>query len=126
MTAMLCVVIDPNPSYRVWVRRGLEAAGHRVIDAPECAGAMAAMEMTPPEVMLVATHIPGQDPAKFVELVRAMPRFSGMKVVFMIDASATGLFDRMSRYRSYPKITRPTNAKQAATFVADLLTVVAT
>lgn len=74
------LIVDDDHDHRSVLARGLEALGHRVVEAEDGAAALAALEVRAPDVMLLDFAMPGMNGAEVALAVRE--RWPDLTIVF--------------------------------------------
>jgi two-component system, OmpR family, alkaline phosphatase synthesis response regulator PhoP len=82
------LVVDDEPQIRQMYRQVLARDGHHVVLAENGSAALLAMEMSPPDLVLLDMAMPEMDGVAFLRILRETPEWKHIPVV-VITAFAT-------------------------------------
>ena len=88
MTAQTVLVVDDSRATRAFVRRALEQAGFRTIEAADGEEALAWVAEQAPDAILLDVDMPGLDGFQTLERLNAWPAASRIPVIFLTAHSA--------------------------------------
>lgn len=83
------LVVDDEPSVRVLVQRLLMLHGHRVDAVPDGERALDALERHSYDLAIVDHAMPVMSGVELLGIIRATPRFEGMKVLMFSGGGVT-------------------------------------
>ena len=86
-TVKTVLVVDDDPGLRSALRAGFEAAGYRVVDAPDGRRALARLQEATPVLVLLDVILPEMSGYELCEQLRRSASLSGVRVV-MLSARA--------------------------------------
>ena len=79
-TRRIILVVEDDHDLRVLLRALLEGDGYEVLTAPEGRTALAQLETTTPDLILVDLRMPLMDGWDFVAAVRSIPKLAGIPI----------------------------------------------
>ncbi len=93
-SAATILVVDDNEANRSLARHTLEDEGYRVLVAPGGDEAIAAVELEPPDCIVLDVRMPGVDGFAVCERIRALPQAAETPVLFLTALRDVETFDR--------------------------------
>ena len=90
------LVVDDDPTARIFVRTALEPAGMQVLEAESGREALAQFEKTPPDLVVLDLVMPGMDGFVTCTKIRSLPGGKRLPILIM-----TGLEDAASIAQAY-------------------------
>jgi two-component system chemotaxis response regulator CheY len=69
------LIVDDSRTMRSMVRGALEADQHHVVEAPDGAAALVALEATPADMVITDVNMPEMDGLKLVRALRERPHY---------------------------------------------------
>jgi len=103
------LVVDDEPAIRLLCRVNLQADGFSVKEAPDGAAAMALAHEWHPDLILLDVMMPGEDGFAVAERIRADPKLSGVRVMFLTARADIGDNERARGTGVVGHITKPFN-----------------
>jgi two-component system, cell cycle response regulator len=88
MTAKTVLVVDDSRATRAFIRRALEQAGYRTIEAADGEEALAWVDEQAPDAILLDVDMPGLDGFQTLERLNTRPDAAKIPVIFLTAHSA--------------------------------------
>lgn len=73
--------VEDNPDNRSLIRRVLEAEGYAVLEAPQASAALALLETTRPDLILMDINMPEMDGYTLTARIRMLPSMSQVPII---------------------------------------------
>ncbi len=83
MTGKRILYIEDNPDNRMLVHRVLTAEGYTLIEAPDGAAGLRAVEENTPDLILVDINLPDVDGYEITSRIRMIPKLAHIPIVAM-------------------------------------------
>jgi len=109
------LVVDDEPDIRFLIRRVLELAGHRVVEAPNGAVALARILENPPDLVVTDVMMPVMNGGELIRRLRADPATNRLPIL-----AVTGNPNNAAGADAI--LTKPFSIKQLAALAASLVT----
>jgi two-component system chemotaxis response regulator CheY len=88
------LVVDDSATVRALVRQALERDGHRVVEAPHGAAALAVLAHTPADLVITDVIMPEMDGLSLTGALRADPRWRALPVLVLSTEAGSVMQER--------------------------------
>ena len=88
------LIVDDSATMRALVRQALEPDGHTVLEAPNGAAALAALEQTPADVVITDVIMPEMDGLGFTRRLRANEALRKIPVLILTTEATPAMKER--------------------------------
>ncbi len=115
------LLVDDNQNMRVVIKRMLEKAGHKIVEANTGEEALRMLEVDKPDLILLDVMMPGDDGWEVCRKIKAKEKLKGIPVA-MLTVRATGDdMDMSSESGADAHITKPFDMEYLQRTVESLL-----
>jgi CheY-like chemotaxis protein len=90
MPTATILVVDDNPTNLKLACYVLTCEGHAVLQAGNAAEALAVMQQSPPELILMDIQMPGMDGLSLTRMIKANPAYCGICIVALTSFAMKG------------------------------------
>jgi DNA-binding response OmpR family regulator len=117
------LVVDDEPPLREMVKEMLQMVDHTVDTAENASAALESIKKAPApyDLMIIDRNMPGMTGVDAIKLIRANPKFAGLKILMLTAASVTKEIDEAFEAGANGYIIKPLNIKQLTDKVAGIL-----
>jgi two-component system phosphate regulon response regulator PhoB len=106
------LVVDPDPLVRQLLELNLTRAGHRVEQCTDAESALAAIDASPPDMLLLEWDLPGQSGEALIRRLHAQARTHDLTIIMV--SARTGEHDKILALESGADdyLTKPFNPRE--------------
>ena len=121
MNSARLLIVDDNPTNRKLAASVLEFAGYEIFEAADAPSALAIIERTPPDLILMDIALPGMDGLTLTRRLKADPATRHIRIVALTAFAMKG--DDLKAWEAGCDgyITKPIDTRRIADQTAEIL-----